>query len=268
MCRLLGYLGSPLQLNHLLYKPEHSLIVQSYKPREMESAILNADGFGMGWYHPEKEVDPYIYRNTMPIWNDLNLPEISRYVESDCVVGYIRSATPGLAVDLSNCQPFKNDHILFTHNGYIENFRTTLYRTIRKDLNNYSYELIKGTTDSEHLFALIIDELQTSPHITLKEAVAQTISKLHQLANRYSVYCSANLLVSDGEQLIATRYSTRSPAPSLYWLRDDPTYPNGVIIASEPLFKGNWNAIPEQTIISVGKDLEVYSQPLDKSGDL
>jgi len=268
MCRLLGYLGSPLQLNHLLYKPEHSLIVQSYQPREMESAILNADGFGMGWYHPQKEVDPYIYKNTMPIWNDLNLPEISRYVESDCVVGYIRSATPGLAVDLSNCQPFKDERILFTHNGYIENFRTTLYRTIRKDLNNYSYELIKGTTDSEHLFALMINELQTSSDLTLKEAVTQTISKLHQLANHYSVYCSANLLVSDGEQLIATRYSTRSPAPSLYWLRDDPNYPDSVIIASEPLFQGNWNAVSEQTIISVGKDLEVYSHSLDKSGDL
>ncbi|MHC5718255.1 MAG: ergothioneine biosynthesis protein EgtC, partial [Nostoc sp.] len=27
MCRLLAYLGSPVSLEHLLYKPEHSLIV-------------------------------------------------------------------------------------------------------------------------------------------------------------------------------------------------------------------------------------------------
>ncbi|MHC5729947.1 MAG: ergothioneine biosynthesis protein EgtC, partial [Nostoc sp.] len=42
MCRLLAYLGSPVSLEHLLYKPEHSLIVQSYQPREMTSGVVNA----------------------------------------------------------------------------------------------------------------------------------------------------------------------------------------------------------------------------------
>ena len=48
MCRLLGYLGEPILLDAILYKPEHSLIVQSYDPREMTSGLLNADGFGIG----------------------------------------------------------------------------------------------------------------------------------------------------------------------------------------------------------------------------
>ncbi|YAG08667.1 hypothetical protein NSTC731_05017 [Nostoc sp. DSM 114167] len=30
MCRLLAYLGSPISLKDILYKPEHSLIVQSF----------------------------------------------------------------------------------------------------------------------------------------------------------------------------------------------------------------------------------------------
>ena len=257
MCRLLGYLGKTIQLDKLLYKPEHSLIVQSYQPREMSSGILNADGFGVGWYHEQKDTNPYIYKNILPIWSDINLPQISRYVESRCVLGYVRSATPGLEVDLSNCQPFTNEGLLFIHNGFIHNFRKTLYRPIRNCLDDFTYQLIKGTTDSEHIFALVINELQASPDRTLETALANALTKLTQLAKSYKIYFSANLIISKGNQLVASRYSNRAPTPTLYWLRDDPLYPDAVILASEPLFEGNWNHCPEHSIISVGEDLEV-----------
>ena len=45
MCRLLAYLGEPIPLEELIFKPEHSLVVQSYQPKELEFALLNADGF-------------------------------------------------------------------------------------------------------------------------------------------------------------------------------------------------------------------------------
>ena len=257
MCRLLGYLGKTIQLDKLLYKPEHSLIVQSYQPREMSSGILNADGFGVGWYHEQKDTNPYIYKNILPIWSDINLPQISRYVESGCVLGYVRSATPGLEVDLSNCQPFTNEGLLFIHNGFIHNFRKTLYRPIRNCLDDFTYQLIKGTTDSEHIFALVINELQASPDRSLETALANTLTKLTHLAKSYKIYFSANLIISKGKQLVASRYSNRTPTPTLYWLRDDPLYPDAVILASEPLFEGNWNHCPEHSIISVGEDLEV-----------
>lgn len=267
MCRLLGYLGTPIQLDKLLYKPEHSLIVQSYQPREMQTALLNADGFGIGWYHSQKAENPYTYRNILPIWSDLNLPQLSRYVESGCVVGYVRSATPGLAVDLSNCQPFSCDRLLFTHNGYIDKFRQTLYRPIRNQLNDATYQFIKGTTDSEHIFALILHELQTHSSLSLEEAVRNTFIKLRNLANTAQVYFCANILISDGKCLVATRYASESPAPSLYWIRDDINYPNAVIVASEPLFDGNWNRCPEQSLISVGGDFEVSIYPIPEKGD-
>jgi ergothioneine biosynthesis protein EgtC len=257
MCRLLGYLGSTIQLDRLLYKPEHSLIVQSYQPREMTSGLLNADGFGIGWYHPEQEVYPYTYKHTLPIWSDLNLPQLSRYVETNCSLGYVRSATPGLPVDLINCQPFTHENLLFIHNGYIENFRKSLYRPIRNTLNDSTYQAISGTTDSEHIFALIINELHKSPSVSLKQAVVNALKKLNKLAKTYQTYFSANLIVSNGRQLVASRYSNQFPTPSLYCLRDDPIYTDSVIIASEPLFEGNWKSCPENSIISVGEDLEV-----------
>ncbi len=257
MCRLLGYLGPPIALDKLLYKPEHSLIVQSYQPREMNSGLLNVDGFGVGWYHPQRETNPFIYKNILPIWNDINLPNLSRYVESGCVLAYVRSATSGQAVDLSNCQPFEQQRLLCIHNGRIENFRQTLYRTLRNRLSDDAYHAIKGNTDSEHLFALLLDQLQANPSASLEQALQNALLNLNQLAKSHHVATSANIVVSDGHCLVASRFASDKQAPSLYWLRDDPAFPDAVIIASEPLFEGNWNSFPEQSVISVGEDLEI-----------
>ncbi|NJK27847.1 MAG: class II glutamine amidotransferase, partial [Coleofasciculaceae cyanobacterium SM2_3_26] len=127
MCRILGYLGQPVVLKRLLYEPEHSLLVQSYQPKEMTSGVVNADGYGIGWYDPARGIDPFVYRHTLPIWGDANLPHLSRYIESGTILGCVRSATAGQPVDLSNCQPFQCDRWLGVHNGFIEQFRQTLY---------------------------------------------------------------------------------------------------------------------------------------------
>lgn len=264
MCRLLGYLGSPVQLDQLLIQPEHSLVVQAYQPKEMESALMNADGFGVGWYHPQKATFPYIYKQIMPIWSDVNLPQITRYVETGCWVGYVRSATPGLAVDLSNCQPFSSEglslphSLLFAHNGYINQFRKTLYRPLRLQLIEDVYLHIQGTTDSEHIFGLVLNQLYNQPKLSLSQALEMALKQLAEIAqDQGNIYFCANVMISDGKQLVASRFASRSPAPSLYWLTADPHYPDAVIIASEPLFEGNWNRCPEQSIICVGEDGKV-----------
>lgn len=60
MCRLLGYLGSVVTLDRLFDKPEHSLIVQSYQPREMSSGLMNADGFGIDGIMPTNQCPLYL----------------------------------------------------------------------------------------------------------------------------------------------------------------------------------------------------------------
>mgnify|MGYP005837181277 CR=1 FL=1 len=262
MCRLLGYLGPPIQLDHLLYKPEHSLIVQSYLPREMTSGVVNADGLGIGWYDAEREVNPFTYKNTVPIWNDTNLPELSRYITSGCVLAYVRSATAGQGMDLSNCQPFREDRLLYVHNGCIDNFRKTLYRAIRDRLSDQVYQSIHGTTDSEHIFALLVNALQASPTDSIEQTLRTTLLSLTELAQSHQTSFSANAIVSDGHRLVASRYALGTCAPTLYWLRDDPTYPDAALVASEPLFAGNWNSVPPSSIITVEKNLDVHIEQL------
>ena len=54
MCRWLAYSGSPVLIEELLYKPEHSLIDQSRHAR-LGVETTNGDGFGVGWYEPDTE---------------------------------------------------------------------------------------------------------------------------------------------------------------------------------------------------------------------
>ena len=256
MCRLLGYLGSSIQLDRILIEPEHSLIVQSYKPQEMTSGFLNADGFGMGWY--DRDLDsPYSYRNTLPIWNDVNLPQLARYIKSQCVLGYVRSATRVSSIAMINCQPFSHQGLLFVHNGFIDNFRSTLYRPIRNQLSDFAYQRIEGTTDSEHIFALIVNELEADSNLTLQQALNNTVMNLAKLAEEDNIEFSANMVLTNGEELAACRYANRKPSPSLYYIKDNSRFSDAVIVASEPLFYGDWIDCPEASLISVGKNLEV-----------
>ncbi|HEY9701943.1 MAG TPA: ergothioneine biosynthesis protein EgtC, partial [Allocoleopsis sp.] len=231
--------------------PEHSLIVQSYQPREMTAGLLNADGFGVGWYHQSKDTKPFIYKNILPIWNDVNLTNLNRYIESKCILAYVRSATAGLAVDLANCQPFPYQKLLFIHNGFIQDFHKTLYIPIRNLLHDSIYQNIGGSTDSEHIFALILNELINHPHLTIDQAIKNTLIILTELALslKDKITISANIIIADNNKLFACRFAHNSPPPSLYWLKDHNVYNNAVIIASEPLFHGDWNIVPEHSII-------------------
>lgn len=258
MCRLLAYLGKQIPLYPLLYQPQHSLVVQSYQPREMISGVVNADGFGVGWYGSDGEA--FSYRHTIPIWNDVNLPGLSRFIQSNCLLAYVRSATPGQALDLSNSQPFNYKNLLFIHNGRIDNFRQKLYRKIRATLSNEIYSWIGGSTDSEHILALILNYLQANPDWSVETALHSTLLDLQGWAEECKTNAHINVVISDGQELVAARYTTNPPAPSLYWIRHTEEFPNSVIVASEPLFRGDWQSFSENSIIRLGDKCDIRSQ--------
>ena len=200
MCRLLGYLGPTVQLDSLILDPPHSLEVQSYEPQELEVAKLNADGFGVGWYHPTEKTEPFTYRNILPIWNDVNLPSLCRYVTTGCVVAYVRSATPGQGVDISNCQPFQAGALLFSHNGYIQQFHDKLYRPMRQLMSDRAYATLRGSTDSEHIWGLVLSALHADAPPPLAVALEKALTQLMLLAYQYDTPTAANVLISNGEE--------------------------------------------------------------------
>ncbi len=246
MCRLVGYLGNSIRLEQLLYKQKYALYHQSYHPQELKSGVVCADGVGVGWY--DEEGKPFIYRNTIPIWNDPNLEELSHCVQSTCALGYVRMAGTGESLDISNCQPFRSGKLLFVHNGEITDFQSTLYRPIRSSLSDSTYRLIQGMTDSEHIFALLVEMWQSSPNSTLLSVLRATMQKLADLARVHNTSFSANVIVSDGQSLAAIRYAYGMSAPTLYWSCKQ-HHPTQVVVASEPLSDQNWVAFPDQSAL-------------------
>src|SRR3954447_26829030 len=118
MCRWLAYTGSPVLVEDLLYRPEHSLIVQSMSST-LGAEPTNGDGFGLGWYTDRPT--PGIFRSTEPAWNDRNLEELSGQVRSGCVLARVWAST-GSAVQTTNCHPFRRGRWLWMHNGLIYGF--------------------------------------------------------------------------------------------------------------------------------------------------
>ena len=89
MCRHLAYLGDPVALGELLVRPPHALLRQAWAPRTQSSGVVNADGFGVGWYADGDPV-PARYRRTGPIWGDLSFADLSRVVRSGALLGAVR----------------------------------------------------------------------------------------------------------------------------------------------------------------------------------
>lgn len=228
MCRHLAYLGSPRTLGSLLLEPEHSLEVQSYAPKEMRGALLNADGFGIAWHSDDRFAR---YRSTLPLWGDENLRDIA-HLRSSCVVANARSATPGMGMGILNTPPFLHRGWVFSHNGYVRGFRESTMRKLRAELGDDAYASIRGSTDSEHLFALFLDALDDDPIAAMKH----TVARIRQLAPDAEILLS--LIASDGEQIIACTHAFNGEAPTLYLHASEDTW-----IASEPTFEGAWEPI-------------------------
>ncbi len=266
MCRFVVYRGKPIALARVISAPEHSLIEQSYRPQEMTVGTVNVDGFGVGWYNRALDPTPCIYTNIVPIWNDRNLPGLSRHIVSDCIVATVRGATPGYGIDQSNCQPFTYGRLSFMHNGFLEKARDGLLRTIRGALRDEYYRLIRGSTDSEHIFALLLNFLHGQEQTAQAYAAAmrQTVAQLLDWTRGQAVHMGLNLVLSDGVQVVALRFANTSPAPSLYYVCNGTDFSEAVVIASERLSADpGWQAVPEGHIVICQNATDIALVALD-----
>ena len=50
MCRHLGWLGAPVSVASLVLDQPSGLLVQSYAPRRQKHGLMNADGWGVGFF--------------------------------------------------------------------------------------------------------------------------------------------------------------------------------------------------------------------------
>jgi len=266
MCRWLAYSGSPVRIEELLYKPQHSLIDQSLHSK-LGAETTNGDGFGIGWYGVGET--PGVFHSVEPAWNDRNLRDLATHLESGLVFAHIR-ASSGSPIQQTNCHPFRHGKRLWMHNGLIRGFHE-VKRDLALAVDPSLYPAIEGSTDSELFFFLALTMgLEDDPPAAVERAVGyiEHVGRSHGIDQPIQM----TVATSDGRSVWAFRYSSEGQSRSLFYSTRVDTlraqYPDNPVlhqlsdearlVVSEPLgdLAGAWNEVPESSygVIQEGED--------------
>src|SRR5947209_17659984 len=95
MCRMAGYAGAARRVGEIVSAPAHSLLIQSYKPREMQSGTVNADGYGAALWLDDGKPEPALYRTAAPIWADPNQAWMNERLVVRSLIAGVRTESRG-----------------------------------------------------------------------------------------------------------------------------------------------------------------------------
>jgi len=217
MCRHLGWLGHATTVASLVLDKPYGLLVQSYSPRRQKNGLMNADGWGVGFFDDEGVARRW--RSAAPLWGDASFASVAPVLRSECVVAAVRSATIGMPIEASASAPFSDGTWLLSHNGIVN--RSVLPPSAAAE----------STVDSAVLAALIFQRgLDRLGDTVAEVGAADPNARL-------------NILAANGSRMLATTWGD-----TLSVLRRD----DGVVLASEPYDDDPaWQEIPDRHLVDV-----------------
>lgn len=298
MCRFTLYLGPPVRLATLLTEPEHSLILQSFSSTDRRDP-LNGDGFGIGWYAPRVHDEPGLFHQATPAWSSRNLFSLARVITSPCVFAHVRAASPGSAVSLANCHPFGYGPHLLMHNGEVGSFRA-IRRLLLEGLSDRAFDVVQGSTDSEHLFAVFVDEVirlgdgpggpappadRGDEALALATRLSGAVTRVLGIVRHHGggERSRLNVAVTDGRHVAVCRFDTHPDADSesLYLLHGEMYEPAGrhydvqrpddeteaMVVSSERLTSDErWRQVPQNHMVVLDRRAPPRMLPMDATG--
>jgi glutamine amidotransferase len=224
-------------LASLLVERDHALLHQSYAPRHQRHGRMNADGFGVGWYAPDERATPARYRRAVPMWGDRTFASIAGVIRTGALLAAVRNASPGLPTDESCTAPYTTEQWLFSHNGRVVDWHGPdgAGLKLRRRVSDRRAAAIEGATDSEVLFALVLDAMDGGADAP--DALAAVVEVVHA----HDPAARLNLLLTDGTTIAAT-----ACGDSLFTLAGD----GAVVVASEPYDDDpKWQSVPEHCLV-------------------
>jgi glutamine amidotransferase len=205
-------------VSSLVLDPPFGLRRQSYAPRRQQRGLLNADGWGVGFYVPGR-AEPVRWRSARPLWGDASFASVAPVLSSGAVLAAVRSATPGMPMDESAAAPFSDGRWLLSHNGRLRP------------------SMLPARHDAES----VCDSALLAAHIFAHgpERVVETIGAVAA----DDPGASLNVLLTDGAQVIAVSWGD----PLSYLVE-----PDGVVVASEPYDDDErWVDVPDRHLVEV-----------------
>ena len=287
---MLGYLGTPVLLEHFLYSPDSSLLKQTVDPQMLR--MLNLGGFGLAAWDPGSHSPeiPFTYRSTQVAIFDGNLQGLARKVRAHALLAHVRGVPydPSVAISHQNLHPFRfeGSSLAVAHNGDLADFGLMRYELL-EHVQPAIARRVRGSTDSEWIYALILSGL-ADPAGELDandilQAIDRALSILRKVRERLGIRraSSVNLIACDGRNLVATRFvfdfGTYEKPPAIggidylsqwytlgrdYGLHDEEwkmvggaNSADSVLVSSEPLTRdlSTWIEVPEYSALSVSQ---------------
>lgn len=295
MCRVLAYLGERILMEDLLYKPDVSFVNQTHQAAILHRLNLAGSGF-LAWdAQSERPELPFVYRSTqLPIY-DRNLRALAAKIRATCLLGHLR----GVAYDVrsiiseQNLHPFlfENTRLALAHNGQLARFDEMKFALLPHIKPEFA-RVIRGTTDSEWLYALLLSQLD-DPRVDLAaQDIGQGVVKALRIVARtrralgIKTFSPMNVFLSDGNDLVAVCYTfglghyedlgndyhppdesvlriwyTMGKSYGLYdgeWRMEHAgAEATSCILASEPLTRDHstWTSIPLQHLVSLRRNV-------------
>jgi glutamine amidotransferase len=241
--RHLAYVGEPITLQSLLLDPPRSLAAQSLSPSTQLHGVVNADGFGAGWYAFGRE-EPVRYRRAQPIWTDASFASLAPTIASSCILGTVRSGTTRFAHDESVVAPYTQGRWLFSHNGGVADWHSA-----RRTLYDRTLDIPEAAApvDSALMFGLAAS--RWSAGTPLGAALVEVIREVQTVGGG-----RLNMLAVDGRSIAGTTYGER-----LHVLERD----TGIVVAGEPFDDDpDWVEVPEGVLVE-GNEHGLTLTPLE-----
>jgi glutamine amidotransferase len=218
MCRHLAWLGEPRSLSSLVLEPPSGLLKQSYAPRRQKRGVVNADGWGVGFY-ADGRPEPVRWRSARPLWGDASFASVAPVLSSTAVLAAVRSATVGMPLDETATAPFTDGRWLLSHNGRVDR------------------RLLPVRIDAES----VCDSAVLAAHV-FAAGPANVVATLRAVA-RLDPDAYLSVLMTDGARIVGVTWG------------DELSYlvgPDGVVVASEP-WDGDprWVDVPDRHLIEV-----------------
>lgn len=268
MCRLYGFRANePTRVECSLVHAQNALMEQSRLDQE---GLTHGHGWGVA-EHPDGV--PFVEKQAWAAYDGEHFKKTAARIYSKTVIAHVRRATVGTP-GLENTHPFVHGVWLFAHNGTVPNFEQVRQRLLEV-LDPLHRAEIKGSTDSEHVFRLLMTLWQQAPDRplleTLRDALERVIAWSREIDPKRKI--SLNVLWTDGVQMVGSRLNR-----SLWYLERDEIVPcdicgkshvhhdtkqayRAVEIASEPITHERWLGIPNGTVFAVDQDFRLRVEP-------
>ncbi|HET6520849.1 MAG TPA: class II glutamine amidotransferase [Geminicoccaceae bacterium] len=276
MCRIYGLrANAATAVECCLVHAPNSLLAQS---RRDLNGFDNADGWGIAAYDGAAGAAPRVARRPQPAHGGRRFREAARTVTAPTVVAHVRRATVGVRA-VENTHPFVFGPWAMVHNGTVPEFERVRPLMLEAMAPGHR-AAIRGVTDSEHLFHMILSAHEAEPGRPLLEVLGECLGRVAAWACATVPHprLGLNVLLTDGARMVGSRwmrtlYAVRrgSDGGAAYCpgcggphARDAPAggY-RALAVASEPISGDEpWREVPERSVYEVTAEFELRVEPL------